>query len=484
MPETTSRLGLKKPLGNENVTRAAYRENLEIIDANAARQADVGDMSTVPTASKTAAGAIEELHTAMTGMDAVSDDRIGDRTVNPTLVPTGLTGKLTQWLSWFANRFKAITGKANWYDTPRTTLENAVKRDGDSMSGRLHIKAVDSKELTIGDWVEISANTAGVTLYAMNAYIVDGGIYKYANTHPTMGAMGMRMTMGGQFQYFDTGRIATTADAAFTPVWRDLWHAGNHNSSDDPHTQYAPKASPSFTGIVTSQSTATLGSTVGDTVELRRETGSVNGNVSGFIARLRRVVAGTGWVNADVDILRRTDATDQQRLSFRGDGGITIAGMPGSTLDLENSHFHIKNGYLYVMGIQQAYTRINAGKLEYHDGSGWKPAGSGAASGTGTTDSNGNLTVGGLSFAPKYILGYVLDSNGTGFAGEFSVGKNYSNTLVNFYYYVNSSAMSFTTNQTSGFTLGNNGFTVKAYTNDWTGNKVANVRWYAFAEIA
>ena len=32
MPEVTPNLGLKKPLGNETVSRAAYNENLDLID--------------------------------------------------------------------------------------------------------------------------------------------------------------------------------------------------------------------------------------------------------------------------------------------------------------------------------------------------------------------------------------------------------------------------------------------------------------------
>ena len=40
MPEITPRLGLKKPLSNEAVTRAAYNENLDIIDQNAVKSSD------------------------------------------------------------------------------------------------------------------------------------------------------------------------------------------------------------------------------------------------------------------------------------------------------------------------------------------------------------------------------------------------------------------------------------------------------------
>lgn len=216
------------------------------------------------------------------GPDSTTDVMIGDRTANPALVPTGLTGKLTQWLSWFTNRIKAITGMTNWWDDPPATLSS------------------------------LNTNKAPLNSPALTG----------TPTTPTA-AVGTSTTQIASAQL-----VKASVDA--------------HVAAADPHTQYAPKASPSFTGVVSSQSTATLGSNAGDTVELRKEIGSVNGNVSGLITRIRRAIAGTGWVNADVDILRRTDSTDQQRISFRGDGGMSIVGTAGGTLDLENNHLHVK----------------------------------------------------------------------------------------------------------------------------------------------
>lgn len=37
MPDITPNLGLKKPLGTEMVSRASYNENLDLLDANAAK---------------------------------------------------------------------------------------------------------------------------------------------------------------------------------------------------------------------------------------------------------------------------------------------------------------------------------------------------------------------------------------------------------------------------------------------------------------
>ena len=57
-------------------------------------------------------------------MDAI--DTALTPTADPAQVPTGNgPGKLVQWVSWLANRIKAITGKTNWYDAPDTTLAAA-----------------------------------------------------------------------------------------------------------------------------------------------------------------------------------------------------------------------------------------------------------------------------------------------------------------------------------------------------------------------
>jgi microcystin-dependent protein len=50
MPDLTPKLKLKQPLGNENVTREAYNENLRLIDENAASQARVDEPFYLKTA--------------------------------------------------------------------------------------------------------------------------------------------------------------------------------------------------------------------------------------------------------------------------------------------------------------------------------------------------------------------------------------------------------------------------------------------------
>lgn len=59
---------------------------------------------------------------------------LGSRTVDQSLAPSGNSGTLRQFLSWFANRIRAITGATNWYNAPATTLA-ATKSHMDATSG-------------------------------------------------------------------------------------------------------------------------------------------------------------------------------------------------------------------------------------------------------------------------------------------------------------------------------------------------------------
>lgn len=52
---------------------------------------------------------------------------LGSRTVDQSLAPSGNSGTLRQFLSWFANRIRAITGESNWWGAPDTTLANAAQ---------------------------------------------------------------------------------------------------------------------------------------------------------------------------------------------------------------------------------------------------------------------------------------------------------------------------------------------------------------------
>ena len=92
---------------------------------------------------------------------SVTDPKIGTRTIDPTKTPAGNgPGDLTTWLSWLANRLKALSGAANWYEDPIITLAGA-KAGLDAANQALQAHAAKS---ILGESVHgVQATTAGGT---------------------------------------------------------------------------------------------------------------------------------------------------------------------------------------------------------------------------------------------------------------------------------------------------------------------------------
>ncbi|NBD24313.1 hypothetical protein [Paenibacillus glycinis] len=153
---------------------------------------------------------------------AVTDTVIGNRIVDDTIAAASGSDTPTRLLGKLANMMKGITGKSNWYTAPRTTLENAVRLNGDTMTGPLKVSTT-ARELIVGTWGDVSTNSTGYTLFANNAYAGDPDNYYFSNDHATMGARGIRLRAGSNgIEYFDTGSMETTAGTEFTPVWTSL----------------------------------------------------------------------------------------------------------------------------------------------------------------------------------------------------------------------------------------------------------------------
>lgn len=110
MPDTTTRIHIPLPLGNENVTRANYRTALNAIETYASAIADLTAHQTANPADHPAG--------------SITDTHLGTRTVDQTQVASGPTnpGVIGLLISQLANRVRAITGMANWSDTPPVTL--------------------------------------------------------------------------------------------------------------------------------------------------------------------------------------------------------------------------------------------------------------------------------------------------------------------------------------------------------------------------
>jgi hypothetical protein len=88
---------------------------------------------------------------------SATDATIGTRTADPSIAtPYSLTGTITQWFSWITKYFKAITGKANPFDTPDITLA-ATKTHVDDTTR--HITAA---ERTAWNAAESNAKNASI----------------------------------------------------------------------------------------------------------------------------------------------------------------------------------------------------------------------------------------------------------------------------------------------------------------------------------
>lgn len=118
---------------------------------------------------------------------------------------------------------------------------------GGTISGNLLVNG--SQGITVATWGTISANTGGDFLIGNNVYTDAGGVYKYKNTHASLGARGLLLDWGApansSLKTFDTGSISATKDATFTPTIWTIWHSGNL----DPNTK-ANLSGATFTGTV------------------------------------------------------------------------------------------------------------------------------------------------------------------------------------------------------------------------------------------
>lgn len=73
---------------------------------------------------ETPTGAQEKANAALTAANSYTDQEIGDKTIDDTLVATTDTGLSVKiLLSWLANMIKSITGKASWRIKPTKNLE-------------------------------------------------------------------------------------------------------------------------------------------------------------------------------------------------------------------------------------------------------------------------------------------------------------------------------------------------------------------------
>lgn len=105
-----------------------------------------------------------------------------------TMVSTN-EGTIRDLLSSIANRLKSVTGKSDWKTSPRTTLENVVKKNGDTMSDQLILDNANyNKHLKVRRYTggteygfQATAGSNGeinfIKLAGSNKYVFDADVY-------------------------------------------------------------------------------------------------------------------------------------------------------------------------------------------------------------------------------------------------------------------------------------------------------------------
>jgi hypothetical protein len=162
MPTTTPRLGIKKPLGNENVTRQSFNDNWDIIDAAAAKKTDLDTTNTTVSNHETRIQAVEA--------------QVGTPTPMQTTVQRGLSVITAQKRTPF--NVLNITGRT----LINLTGRNGNCEDASKFTDYQVTHALDSTNKVYGSnglKVTLAAGTSGsattstaVTLDASKYYIV------------------------------------------------------------------------------------------------------------------------------------------------------------------------------------------------------------------------------------------------------------------------------------------------------------------------
>ncbi|WP_366294469.1 tail fiber protein [Paenibacillus sp. AN1007] len=123
-----------------------------------------------------------------------------------------------------ASQSQTVAATSKAVDDARTSAMSAsLPRTGGSLTGPLRISS----------WGEVSASTGGYVLYGHNCYLdASGVVYRYRNTHETMGARGIVFRLGAGLEgawMFDTGQVAVTAGASFTPRLKRILNTDDYN---------------------------------------------------------------------------------------------------------------------------------------------------------------------------------------------------------------------------------------------------------------
>lgn len=104
---------------------------------------------------------------------AVNAIETGSRTLDPAQAPTGNQGTIRQFLDWFANRVKAVTGTTNWWDAPAATIATIWSKFNGS-SGHKHTGGANDAPPIPLNGIDSAAKTSPGGTEASRLAVTDG----------------------------------------------------------------------------------------------------------------------------------------------------------------------------------------------------------------------------------------------------------------------------------------------------------------------
>lgn len=97
----------------------------------------------------------------------IGEENLRQVTIDQADEPTGNTGHIRQLFSWLANIVRKITGNANWYDAPKTTL-TATKAHMDANTG-VHGVGASTVESVAGSQSKVDTHEAKTATHGATA---------------------------------------------------------------------------------------------------------------------------------------------------------------------------------------------------------------------------------------------------------------------------------------------------------------------------
>lgn len=220
---------------------------------------------------------------------AATDDDIGNRTADPTQVPSGNVGKLTQWFSWLTNRIKTIVGKTNWYDAPDITLASTKTR-------------LDGLDTSVADRPTSSAVTSAIGS-AVSGLVSDTDSRLSNQRVPTDGSVSLvKLASGFSLPWANVNKSGASpadvgADAAGTAAGLLMAHEGATN----PHSQYVLTSEIPTVGTIATQNAnnvAITGGAINGTVIGGTTASTVRGTTGTFTATTASSGTTTGAITS------------------------------------------------------------------------------------------------------------------------------------------------------------------------------------------